>query len=112
MIPTHLPVPLNGNFLSASEANYGIFFSIYLANGTYFRDVTINYNINRQRGSTSTYIHEAKERCIGSSLEHNGVAEMVVHLKKYDEIFISVSPSNIQFLSTEVGAHMIGLFEL
>lgn len=95
-----------------SEANDDFYFSHDLSRNTYFRDVTINYNINRQRGSTSRYINEAKESCIGSSLEHNGIAEMVVHLNRYDKIFVSVSQSDIQFLSTHVGAHMIGLFEL
>ena len=79
-----------------------------------FRDVTVTYSINRQRGSTSTYIHEAKESCrtAGSSLEHSGVVELVVHLARFDEIFISVSKSDVEYLATEAGAHMLGLFEL
>lgn len=78
------------------------------------QEVAITYSINRQRGSTSTYIHEVKESCraTGSSLEHGGVVEMVVHLLRFDEIFVSVSKSDIDYLATEAGAHMLGLFEL
>lgn len=95
-----------------SEGYYFLYTRLHFQAKPGYRDVTINYNINRQRGSTSRYINEAKESCIGSSLEHNGIAEMVVHLNRYDKIFVSVSQSDIQFLSTHVGAHMIGLFEL
>ena len=79
-----------------------------------FRNIAITYSINRQRGSTSTYIHEVNESCrtAGSSLEHGGVVEMVVHLLRNDEIFISVSKSHIEYLATEPGSHMLGLFEL
>ena len=41
-------------------------------------------------------------------MEHSGVVEMVVHLSRYDVIFISVSKSDHEFLSAEDGAHMLG----
>ena len=37
---------------------------------------------------------------------------MVVHLLRFDELFISVSKSDVEYLATEAGAHMLGLFEL
>ena len=76
--------------------------------------MSVSYTVNRQRGSTSTYIHEAKQSCrfTGTSQVHSSVSDLVVHLNKYDQIFISGPGSDVKYLSSEDGAHIFGLFEL
>ena len=68
----------------------------------------------RKRGSISSYIHEAKLSCVFNELtqEHSITTELILHLERDDEIFISVDDSDKQFLATESGAHSIGLFEI
>lgn len=96
------------------EGYYFLYARLHFQSKPGYRDVTVRYSINRQRGSTSTYIHEATESCKSreSSMEHNAVIEMIIHLSKYDEVFVSVSSSDMEYLATESGAHMLGLFEL
>ena len=68
----------------------------------------------RKRGSISSYIHEAKLSCVFNELtqEHSITTELILHLERDDEIFISVDDSDKRFLATESGAHSIGLFEI
>ena len=74
----------------------------------------LTYLINRKRGSISTYVQEAKVNCIFNDMtqEHSSTSELVLHLNRYDEIFISVDDADKDFLSIDHGAHMFGLFEI
>ena len=78
------------------------------------RDVPLSYLIYRQRGSTATYVHEAKINCIfnDKTQEHSSTSEMVLHLNRDDKIFLSVDDHDKDFLSTEPGAHTFVMFEL
>lgn len=97
-----------------SEGYYFLYIRLHFLSKMSYRDLKVSYNINRQRGSTSTHIHETRESCVsrGSSMEHNGATEMITHLLRYDIIFISVPKSDIKYLSAESGAHIFGLFAL
>lgn len=115
IITGNVGVHRNGlNVQVEMEGYYFIYTRLHIQRKQGYRDVTVRYSINRQRGSTSTYIHESTEGCKSgeSSMEHNAVVEMVIHLCKYDVIFVSVSSSDTEYLSTDSGAHMFGLFEL
>ena len=78
------------------------------------RDVPLSYLIYRQRGSTATYVHEARINCIfnDKTQEHSSTSEMVLHLNRDDKIFLSVDDHDKDFLSTESGAHTFVMFEL
>ena len=76
--------------------------------------LTMRYLVYRNRGSVATYIHEAKVTCeVGEKTkDHRILTEMVLYLKRDDELFISVGDEDKGFLSTESGSHVIGLFEI
>lgn len=100
-----------------SEGYYFIYTKIQLKHkprDTYNQNWPLSYLINRKRGSISTYVQEAKVNCIYNDMtqEHSSTSELVLHLNRYDEIFISVEDADKDFLSTDRGAHMFGLFEI
>ena len=74
----------------------------------------MRYLVYRKTGSIPTYIHEAKLSyvCNEMSQEHSSTTEMILHLNRDDEIFIAIYDTDKQFLSTNTGAHSIGLFEI
>ena len=78
------------------------------------RQTPLRYLVYRKRGSISSYIHEAKLSCVFNEMsqEHSITTELILHLERDDEIFVSVDDSDKQFLATESGAHSIGLFEI
>ena len=80
----------------------------------YRNDLPLRYLVYRKRGSVPTYVHEAKLNCLFSdnTLEHSSISEMVLHLNRDDELFISVDDLDKDFLSAEPGSHLIGLFEI
>ena len=74
----------------------------------------LRYLVYRKRGSISTYIYEAKLSCVFNDMsqEHTSTSELILHLNRDDEIFISIDDADKQFLSAETGSHSIGLFEI
>ena len=78
------------------------------------RQTPLRYLVYRKRGSISSYIHEAKLSCVFNEMsqEHSITTELILHLERDDEIFVSVDDSDKQFLATESGAHSVGLFEI
>lgn len=105
------------NIRIKSEAYYFIYTKIqfkHKARDTYNQNWPLSYLINRKRGSISTYVQEAKVNCIFNDMtqEHSSTSELVLHLNRYDEVFISVDDADKDFLSTDRGAHMFGLFEI
>lgn len=105
------------NIIVKSEAYYFLYTKmqfIQKERSPYDQSLPLSYLIYRKRGSISTYVHEAKLNCIfnDKTQEHSSTSEMVLHLNRNDEIFVSVDESDKDFLSTDLGAHMIGLFEI
>ena len=60
------------------------------------------------------YVHEARLNCVFNDMtqEHSSSSEVAIHLNRGDEIFVSVDDSDKDFLSSDFGAHMLGLFEI